>query len=116
MNQAIVIEPNKAPYEIELPTGEGESLNKLQELVGGYIEGVDVPGFHSAIALVNEEGKLRGLSTNLLATMILMPPHTDYIAGTAIIIGFNPKTGETSRKLPAQLWQRLKPLIKERTP
>ena len=50
-------------YEEGPPT-----LEWLQEQVGGYIEVVPVPGNQQLI--VNEEGLLRGLKFNSLATMI----------------------------------------------
>ena len=68
-------------YEVE--------LKKLQDLVGGYIEVVDLG--RRRVLIINEEGKLKHLPENRVATGIMyrykgeenvMPG--DYIAGNAI--------------------------------
>ena len=58
------------------------SLRTLQELVGGYIEVVTVKLICDGI--VNEEGKLRGLPPNPLATE-LYENRWDSIVGTMVI-------------------------------
>lgn len=54
------------------------SLKALQELVGGYIEPVCLPG--GICMIVNEEGKLLGLEPNF-------PLERDLIVGTAVFVG-----------------------------
>ena len=56
-------------------------LEELQELVGGYIEVIYLPS--DTIMIVNEEGKLKGLPTNLNATKILY----EYYKVTNILVG-----------------------------
>ena len=57
--KVLVVEPMKKPYVKEI----GESLESMQEVVGGYIE--EVMPFDDEVALVcNEEGKLNGLPLN----------------------------------------------------
>lgn len=62
-----------------------DRLENYQQLVGGYIEVVHAAGlqpYHSAM-VVNEEGILRDLPVNPLASML----YGDYIAGNAVIVG-----------------------------
>ena len=55
----VVVEPGKAPYTREI----NDTLEEMQEIVGGYIQ-VVYP-FPDPVALVcNEEGKLMGLPLN----------------------------------------------------
>ena len=58
------------------------TLDALQSAVDGYIETVRlVPG--RAVMIVNEEGLLRGLSPNPIASAVA----NTQIVGTAIIVG-----------------------------
>lgn len=58
------------------------TLEALQAAVDGYIEAVTlVPG--RAVMIVNEEGLLRGLSPNPIASAVA----NTQIVGTAIIVG-----------------------------
>ncbi len=52
------------------------TLDKLQELVGGWIETVFLP--HNIFMIVNEEGKLNGLPINFIL------PWGDPVMGTVI--------------------------------
>jgi hypothetical protein len=73
--------------EIEVHPKDGKkfSLGELQEFVGGYIERVTLPNGRSMF--VNEEGKLKGLKTNIAATIISgLYPH-DVISGPAFVLG-----------------------------
>jgi hypothetical protein len=70
--------------EIEVHPKDGKkfSLGELQEFVGGYIERVTLPNGRSMF--VNEEGKLKGLKTNIAATIISgLYPH-DVISGPVL--------------------------------
>ena len=58
-------------------------LEKMQSLVGGYIECVFISG--AADGIVNEEGKLRGLRENPLATELYNNPN-DEIVGTMLVL------------------------------
>ncbi len=55
------------------------TLEALQDAVGGYIETIQCGG--SSVLIVNEEGKLLGLEPNIQIGGF------DIIAGTAILIG-----------------------------
>lgn len=44
------------------------SLEEMQEIVGGYIETIDLPS--GMVMVLNEEGKLEGLEKNEVATEI----------------------------------------------
>tara|TARA_R110002074_G_scaffold227765_4_gene399350 strand:- start:403 stop:687 length:285 start_codon:yes stop_codon:yes gene_type:complete len=65
------------------------TLDQLQKLVGGYIELIDLPESNKQM-IINEEGKLMGLSINSTATKIFHEnyPHLqhDTICGDAIIL------------------------------
>jgi Domain of unknown function (DUF3846) len=65
--------------------GEPEPLRVIQNAVGGYIEMVRtcIPGIHM---YCNEEGKLRDLPGNRLATSLLSPYHRDIIVGDVILL------------------------------
>lgn len=69
-------EPGKVPEEREIPN----ELKDLQNLVGGYIETVRVAD--SAVLIMNEEGKLRGLEPNFILGAI-----GDIIVGPVVIVG-----------------------------
>jgi len=64
--------------------------------IGGYIEAVQMDERH--IALIDEEGKLKGLPPNPVATILwrVWHPHVDDIlCGPCLIVGrVNPETGE----------------------
>jgi len=61
-------------------------LDELQAFIGGYIEFVTLDD--GLILCINEEGKLRGLPRNPLATAYVAPylRDGDYIAGPAILL------------------------------
>ena len=67
------------------PTKWLESLEKMQEAVGGYIE--IVPVGHRKSLILNEEGKLKGLMPNELATMLWVRKWgpDDIIVGDVIV-------------------------------
>lgn len=71
--------------ELHPANGKYFSLEELQTVVGGYIETLRVDDEH--IMVLNEEGKFLNLSSNLQATLLVMPllmPH-DYIVGDVIV-------------------------------
>lgn len=97
MANAIVIPVEGPVYEIDIPDSAHAGLAKLQELVGGYIEGVPIPkkfsGGETAMGLINEEGKFtpEACPPNRRATDFFVQGHGlnvgDYIAGTVVILG-----------------------------
>ena len=86
--EASMILPNGEVDSISLPEDEEARLRQLQELVGGYIEVVALPGERHMV--INENGKDGPHMINHTATTIaheaeaIMP--TDYIAGVAVIL------------------------------
>lgn len=59
------------------------SLDNLQSIVGGYIEGIGGPNF---FAYCNEEGKLKGLPINPIATEVAGFTH-DILCGPVVFFG-----------------------------
>jgi hypothetical protein len=68
----------KRPGEPAEAMDISDSLEKWQELVGGYIECVSLTP-HMAM-IVNEEGKIKNLPKNF-------PWRDDYIVGNALFVG-----------------------------
>lgn len=64
---------------------EGFELKYLQDLVGGFVEVVNLPD--SKIMIIDEEGKLKGREVNEAATEIYRKAtgSTDTIVGTVLI-------------------------------
>ena len=60
-------------------------MRALQKAVGGYIETAQ-SRIANTVLLCNEEGKLRSMWRNDLATL-LFDSRADYIVGTAVLIG-----------------------------
>lgn len=56
------------------------SLEKLKELVGGYVEAVKIPGT-KYLLLVNEDGRLKGLHINPAASSLA----DQVIVGDAVV-------------------------------
>ena len=86
--QATVIYPDGDVDSVSLQDSEESRLRQLQELVGGYIETVSLPGERCMV--INENGKDGPHMINNTATAIaheaqaIMP--SDYIAGVAVIL------------------------------
>ena len=80
----LIKEPNKEPYEKVVD----DELETFQEIVGGYIECVEMPGVKNVDIIVNEEGKLDRLKGNFW-----LPEYEDCIVGTCYIVGYNPDEG-----------------------
>ena len=68
----------------DYPTADmGDSLKFLQNIVGGYIEFVSLPK-QNAVMVVNEEGKMHGLPTNVFASVLFYQNYQetrDFIVG-----------------------------------
>lgn len=61
MLQVVLKKPNEKPVKIEIE----ETLEKLQELVEGYIELIPANDDKTILMIVNEEGRLKGLEPNI---------------------------------------------------
>jgi hypothetical protein len=78
----ITLKSNSQAEITDYPTGV-DSLKFLQNAVGGYIEFIDLPK-QKAVMVVNEEGKLHNLPTNVFATALFYQNYThlrDFIVG-----------------------------------
>ena len=83
--RVLIVEPGKAPYKKEIPSG----LAEMQKIVGGLIQAL-FP-FEEPVALIcNDGGKLMGLPMN----RALREPHTgkpyDVVCGTFLLCGAPP--------------------------
>jgi len=72
--KALLIEPMKEPRVIEIE----QKLESYQEQVGGYIEALTISD--DVVILVNEEGKLRGMTPNRRL-------NGDVLVGNILIVG-----------------------------
>ena len=68
------------------PQGEFYTLKEMQELVGGLIQMIRIPGNRTIV--LNEEGKLLGLDFNLTATSLYKGYlfEGDYLVGNILVI------------------------------
>lgn len=64
-----------ATKEVLPANGTDFSLNEVRDIVGGYVEVVHLPD--GRIILINEEGKLEGLSRNEQATQLADLPTSE---------------------------------------
>lgn len=86
---AQIIKTNGEIIDVEPKNGKDFKLRELQKIVDGYIEIVWSP--NDKIMVVNEDGKLRGLETNVEATRIYYNVfgYTDIIVGDVLICDAN---------------------------
>ena len=98
--RAYAIPAEGEPGYMEIPDDGNEELLTLQTYVGGWIQAIPVPGDDEGklTAYINEEGKIKGLPRNNLATekfqSVLMPG--DFIVGNLVILGVDMNTGEST--------------------
>ncbi len=85
---ATVIQPEGSVDTMTLPRNDEKRLAILQQIVGGYIEAVALPG--GRYMVINENGKDAPHVVNQTATDIAREAQAiqsdDYIAGVAAII------------------------------
>ena len=81
----MIKEPGQEPVIKEVD----DNLKTFQEIVGGYIECVEMPGINNVDLYVNEEGKLDKLPGNFW-----LPEYEDCVCGTCYFVGFDPETGD----------------------
>lgn len=90
--------PRRIDEVLIVPGNTEEELHALQSIIGGYIECVRLTD--DAAMLVDEEGVLKGLQRNELASLIA---HT-HIVGTAVIVGIeHTEYGEIFTDCPAHI-------------
>ena len=75
------------------------ALEALQKAVDGYIETLTLIGGY-AVMIVNEEGLLRGMPSNLTASAIAARK----IVGTALVVGVD---GDEFKDVPKDIKQRI---------
>ena len=83
-HKAVVIEANGQRRHIDV-----DGLDDLQAAVGGNIEGVRIRELPNVYVFVNDEGKFTA-PPNYTATQ-----PGDFVAGPALVTGFDNDTGET---------------------
>lgn len=76
----LIKEPYKKPYIKEVQ----DELKTFQNIVGGYVECVGLPGNDEIDIICNEEGKLDKLAGNFF-----VPEYEDCIVGTVFAVGYN---------------------------
>lgn len=83
---ALLISPAGSVREIHPANGAASfTAEEMHRLVEGWLECVYLPD--GRLMWINEEGKLRGLPPNALATLLaraVLQPH-DYITGPAVV-------------------------------
>ena len=85
MLRVLIVEPGKAPYEQETPSG----LAAMQNIVGGLIQAL-YP-FEEPVALIcNDEGKLLGLPMNRALRETDSGKPYDIVCGTFLLCGAPP--------------------------
>ena len=83
--RVLIVEPGRAPYEKEIPSG----LDVMQNIVGGLIQAL-YP-FDDPVALIcNDEGKLLGLSMNRALRESRTGKPYDIVCGTFLLCGAPP--------------------------
>lgn len=90
--KVLYVEPNKLPIEMIIDN----TLEKKQELVGGYIQCAYLLDDDNVSLICNEEGKLDGLPLN-------RDIGYDIIAGPFIIVGDDFENGEFISLTDAQI-------------
>lgn len=89
MVKARVIPAIEPEYLLDLPDRLIDQLDKMQQLIGGYVEAIPITPVETL--WVNEDGQRLRLPANPAATKIAA--HTlqygGYIRGTAILTGIN---------------------------
>jgi hypothetical protein len=79
--KALKIENRKVTLTDIANSTPDEELHALQETIGGYIEPITIA--NDAVMIVNEEGLLKCLNQNALASLVAR----QQIVGTAVIVG-----------------------------
>ena len=100
--KVLYVEPNKLPTEMIIDN----TLEKKQELVGGYIQCACLLDDDTVSLICNEEGKLDGLPLN-------RDIGYDIIAGPFIIVGDDFENGEFISLTDAQIEKYKKRFEKE---
>jgi hypothetical protein len=85
MNQAYIIKVSGEKIPVEPKNGSDFQLDELKAAIGGgYIETVPLP--QDRIMVVDEDGKRKGMATNVSASELY---RTDWIVGDVLVCGRN---------------------------
>lgn len=92
----------KIGTDLSLSELEDGTYKSVSDAVGGYIEHITLHGKFEGFSLyVNEEGKLKGLPFNDIATAVwerVFGNYTDVIVGNAVLV--SSKTDDEGNELP----------------
>lgn len=92
---AVVKYPYQKPETVEIDN----TLEALQNIVGGLITSADLPNIYDVFGFCNDEGLLMGLEPNLYR-----PEYGDAIVGPAVFVGEG-EDGESISLTPEQIKQ-----------
>ncbi len=86
--RATVLMADGEADQIMLPKADPDRIRRMQEVVGGHLEVVPVPG--SRYLVVNESAKDGPHAINRFATQLALEaesiPPDDYLAGTVLLV------------------------------
>lgn len=82
VNPALHILTTGERIEVMPANGKSFTLEEMQKFVGGYVEYIYLP--KRKIMVVNEEGRLQGLATNVIATG-MAAGQADIIVGDVLV-------------------------------
>jgi hypothetical protein len=82
-HSAKLIKANGEVTTVRPKNGMDFQLDELNEMVGGYIEVIRPPGMPGVIMVINEEGKLKNLPHNAIASKFWH--HADPIVGNVLL-------------------------------
>ena len=83
--RVLVKEPNKPPYEKEIPN----KLEEFQAIVDGLIDVMQLKHIKGVDIIVNDEFLNEGMEGNFF-----VPELSNCVCGSCCFVGFNPNTGE----------------------
>ncbi len=91
--KAVIVKTSGEVFEVN-----AEGLSEIQRAVGGYIEAIEAGRFGSGF--VNEEGKLKGLPDNVIATAVWhrankIHKFSDYLVGDVLFCGMPDAAGNS---------------------
>ena len=81
----------KKPYEPLEAVEIEDTYECIRDMIGGYIEFIDIPTVEGVEVILDEEGKLKGLDPNFD-----LPEYFDTIVGPALIVGSDDEGGTIS--------------------
>ena len=80
----------KRPQEKAEVHEEELDFRKIQKLVGGVFDVVEMPGVMNTDIFLNDISLADGMPSN-----IILPERGEFLAGTIVVAGCDPETGET---------------------